>query len=154
MTVLDNLKSDEIRHKYIQSFVNTGSNYYMERIAQKIEFSDGLCYTGYLWDCLINPQVISGEQIAQILEDKKSIFIMWDINSCDRIFIPNYWKYPKSSVLHVDKWLDDLRKDLPEDIYVFDDTFKWSAVYTHETDLENNPYCIYIDKGFESNRYI
>ena len=59
MNILDNLKSDELRAEYIRNFVDTAKDYFVELIERKTEFSDGLCYTGYLWDCLKNPQVIS-----------------------------------------------------------------------------------------------
>lgn len=150
MVVLDALQSDELRYKYIRSFVNSTSNYYIEKIERKTRFSDGLCYIGYLWDCLINPQIISENEATQVLKERKKIYIMWDIHSCERILIPHYWKYPKSRILCTDKWLDNLRADLPEDVYLFDDTFGWSVIYTHETDVKGNRYCIYLDKGFRN----
>ena len=36
------------------------------------------------------------------------------------IFIPDYWKYPKTSVLYTGEWSDSLMSDLPEDLYLFD----------------------------------
>lgn len=144
MIVLDFFKSNEIRQQYIRSFVNTHSCYYRDRIEKKTEFSDGLHYDGYLWDCLLNPEIITESKAAQILNAVKNIFIMWDIHSCDRILIPNYWKYPKTSVLVVNEWQAKMAKELPEDIYLFDDSFSWSVVYTHETDTKGNRYCIYL----------
>lgn len=63
MVILDSHKSEEIRTLYIQNFVDIDSSYYIHGIQNKEWFSDGLCYTGYLWDCLINPKVISESQI-------------------------------------------------------------------------------------------
>lgn len=148
MIIADALQSDELRCKYIQSFIHTTSNYYIEKIERKTRFRDGLCYVGYLWDCLINPQSISENEATQILQGKRKIFIMWDIHSCERILIPHYWKYPKTRILFTHQWFDALKSDLPEDIYVFDDTFRWSVIFTHETDMKGNRYCIYVDKGF------
>lgn len=144
MIILDLKKSDELRYKYIEKFVNTSSPYYKEGIEQKRRFSDGLCYTGYLWDCFINPKVVPEYQLEQILSKKHNFYIMWDIHSSEKIFIPNYWKFPKLNVLYVESWLQDLRQELPEDIYIFDETFSWSAVFTHETDLNNDNYCLYL----------
>ena len=59
MKILDAVKSDKLRSKYIQNFVDTTKKYYIELIENKTEFSDGLCYIGYLWDCLKDPKVIS-----------------------------------------------------------------------------------------------
>lgn len=147
MVVLEALQSDELRYKYIQSFVDVTSNYYIENIQRKVKFRDGLCYIGYLWDCLINPQIVSENEAAKILQEKTKIFIMWDIHSCERILIPHYWKYPKSRILYTDQWSEALRVDLPEDVYLFDDTFSWSVIYTHETDAQGNSYCIYLNQG-------
>ena len=151
MIVLDSNKSDAIRQKYIETFVDTESKYYAEKIEKRIEFSDGLCYIGYLWDCLKKPNVVSEDELEKVLKDKKCFYIMWDIHSADRILIPDYWKYPKSSILVTDNWSSEIKSELPEDIYMFDDTFTWSAVYTHETDAKENPYCIYLSKQVKSN---
>lgn len=147
MIILDTPQSEMLRSKYIQNFVDTTKNYYVELIEQKTQFSDGLCYTGYLWDCLKNPQVLSEEEAAVILQEKRNIYIMWDIHSCERIFVPNYWKYPKTSVLCVNTWSEAIKLDLPEDMYLFDDTFCWSVIFTHETDEQNNNYCVYVKKA-------
>lgn len=32
--------------------------------------------------------------------------------------------------------------NLPEDIYIVDDTFEWSIALTHETDAQQNRYCL------------
>lgn len=71
---------------------------------------------------------------------------MWDIHSCDKILIPNYWKFPKTQVLYTDGWKEIFKNDLPEDIYVFDETFCWSVVYTHETDEDDKRYCLLVRK--------
>lgn len=150
MIILDSSKSDALRCDYIKKFVNTTSAYYKENIERKMMFSDGLCYTGYLWDCLLNPSIISEREADQLLQEKRRIFIMWDIHSCERIFIPNYWKFPKTKVLCADSWWETFKDDLPEDVYVFDDTFSWSVIYTHETDVKDERYCLFVDKGFRN----
>ena len=40
--------------------------------------------------------------------------------------------------------------DLPEDIYIFDDTYSWDTyswtiALTHETDAQERPYCLFTD---------
>jgi hypothetical protein len=145
MLVFDSKKSDILRLKFINTFVNTGSDYYIKHVKNRQMFSDGLCYTGYLWDCLLSPKIISESELNQILCEKQNIFIMWDIHTCDQIFIPDYWKFPKSSVLFVENWTDELKVDLPEDIYIFDENFNWAAVYTHEDDFEGNRWCLLVE---------
>ena len=73
MKIIKLLESTKLRKLFIQTFVNTASDYYINRINKLIEFSDGLCYTGYLWDCLKNPCVVSEDNINDILKNKKNI---------------------------------------------------------------------------------
>ena len=143
--ILDAVKSDKLRSRYIQNFVDTTKKYYIELIENKTEFSDGLCYIGYLWDCLKDPRVISEAEASRILQGKQDLYIMWDIHSCQRIHSPNYWKYPKTSVLTTNMWSDAFKSNLPKDIYLFDDTFRWSVIFTHETDEKENNYYLYVE---------
>ena len=150
ITILDSTKSDTLRCEYIKNFINTSSLYYKENIERKILFSDGLCYTGYLWDCLLKPTVISECKANQFLQGKRRMCIMWDIHSCERILIPNYWKFPKTKIISTDAGIESFKHDLPEDVYIFDDTFSWSVIYTHETDEKWDRYCLFVDKGFRN----
>ena len=52
LTVIGTQKSNILRKKYISTFVNTESRLYIDRIKTLKQYSDGMCYTGYLWDCL------------------------------------------------------------------------------------------------------
>lgn len=125
----------ELREKYINKFINTCSEHYIKYVRDKKTFVDGLCYTGYLWDCYENFYVCTEVFCEQFLKDKQDIFIMWDIHSSERILIPDYWKYPRESVLCIESWnKNKYMRDLPEDIYLFDATFSWSIAYTHEED--------------------
>lgn len=75
--------------------------------------------------------------LCEELLNKKEVLVLWDIHSCDRIFIENYWKFPKDKVIMVDaKWLIDGLEYLPEDIYIFDYNFSWTYIITHEYDDE------------------
>lgn len=145
MTVLGQSKSDILRNEYISAFVNCDSPHYRKYIEQKRMFTDGMCYVGYLWDCLLNMDVISEYRAKMMLTEKRDVFIMWDIHSCERIFIPDYWKYPKTSVLYAAEWSDSLMSDLPEDLYLFDETFMWSVIFTHETNDKGRRYCLYVE---------
>ena len=147
MIILDSAASDCLRCKYIETFVNTKSLYYVENIKQKTFFNDGLCYVGYLWDCLKKTNIISESEAEIFLQKKGKVFIMWDIHSSEMILIPNYWKYPKTQILCADQWSNEFKPNLPEDLYIFDDTFSWSIIYTHETDEKGNPYCLCIKKA-------
>ena len=156
MIILDDEESVRIRNKYIQSFIDTTSTYYVDKIRAQKRYTDGMCYTGYLWDCLLEKKVIPEQQGVQLLNKKRDIYLMWDIHSAQKILVPNYWKYPKKSVLLAKKWESDMMKELPEDLYLFDSSFLWSVVFTHETDLEGKRYCLWVirsgdDKGTSSS---
>ena len=76
MTILNSTKSDMLRCEYIKNFVNTSSLYYKKNIEQKTLFSDGLCYTGYLWDCLLKPTVISEYKAEQFERQRKRLALI------------------------------------------------------------------------------
>lgn len=159
LNILDQSTSDSIRERYIRCFIDENSEHYHTLIEKKISYIDGFCYKGYLWDCCKMPVIITEGQADRIMQTKKNVYIMWDINSCENIFIPGYWKYPKSKILFAQRWFKDYERVLPEDIYLFDDSFEWSVVYTHETMLDNSRYCLYLDNysprelfGYNLNR--
>ena len=68
-----------------------------------------------------------------------------------KIVIPNYWKFPKDTVLRVPSaalvralgysWHDavDGRAILPEDLYLFDVDMTFSLIPTHEHRYEDSP---------------
>ncbi len=142
MLMYDAKESSLIRKKYIHSFVNTKSVYYKKHVRKKKRYCDGLCYDGYLWDCLSCSQSISEEEARNTLFRKNEILIMWDIHSCEKIWIPHYWRYPKTAVLQLDIWNSDLEITFPEDIYCFDSSYSWSIILTHETDQDNKRWCM------------
>ena len=141
MTVLPTTESDSLRTAYVGQFINTASQHYQRYIAKYESFSDGLCYTGYLWDCLRQKRQATEEEIRTFLAQKAHVFVMWDVHSQDRIRIRDYWKFPKRSVLSADAGdvLDSLRY-LPEDLYIFDDSLDWTCVLTHE-DVDGHRLC-------------
>ena len=143
MKKLNFIKSSFLRRKYIKKFVDTSSNYYKYNIKNKQTFCDGRCYVGYLWDCLKFLNIITENDAVKELQSKRKIYIMWDIHTCERILIPNYWKFPKKSLLYVSEWGEISTKDLPEDIYIFDSSFAWSIVFTHEDIEPDKRYCLY-----------
>lgn len=137
--------AEHFRSAYVDKFINTNSEYYKKHIEFKRQFSDGMCYTGYLWDCLINPSVIKIQEIVNFRVVLKNVLVFWDIHSKDRILIPDYWKFGKDHVLKLkfDSLIDNL-KYLPEDLYIFDESLEWTIVLTHE---DNNGERICIKSG-------
>lgn len=144
MEILVGSKAEQLRKKYVDCFIDTDLDYYFSGIEKRIMCSDGMCYTGYLWDCLKNKFVMSEQECLRYIENTESIYVFWDIHSKDRIFIPDYWKYPKESFLKMQfREFVEKSNSFPEDIYVVDETFAWSIAFTHETDIQQKRYCLF-----------
>ena len=142
MKIIRNQSANSIRNRFIETFINKKCEAYVNDISKPFQCSDGICYTSYLWDALKNPSLVSEENIKENLKHFKKFYIMWDIHSKDYIFIPNYWKYPKECILLLTAVeFRKMQNDLPEDIYVFDDSFNWTYVYTHE-EMNGKRYCL------------
>lgn len=130
-------------NKYIKLFVNTKNDYYINYIFNRKCYSDGLCYTGYMWDVFKSSKIISYEEAIKKILSKKELFVCWDIHSKENIFIENYWQYPKRSIIQLssEEFIETLDK-FPEDIYIFDTSFSWTIAFTHE-EIHAERYCLY-----------
>ncbi len=138
MNMFTGKEADELRELFINSFVDTSTEKYCKNIQTRVLFSDGLCYCGYLWEYLYNCNIISYKKACDFLTARDTLlYIFWDIHTKERIWIPDYWKYPKDAVLAVSP-LDLLQilPTLPEDCYFFDSSLAWAIALTHE---ENKP---------------
>ena len=68
--------------------------------------------------------------------------MFWDIHSCERILIKDYWRFEKDAVLQMSmNLLLENEMYLPEDIYIVDKDFSWTMVKTHE-DIDGKRYCL------------
>jgi hypothetical protein len=140
VTILQTDDGQRIRQKYINTFVNIDCSYYESRISTTRHFSDGDFYTGYLWDCIKHWEAIPKEQLIPLMKTiNKSVFVFWDLHSSDLILITDYWKFPRNSVLllNSEKLLEGIQY-LPEDIYIFDESFSWSYINIHEEDCNGD----------------
>lgn len=140
--ILDKQRGNELRKQYIDCFIDNNQKSYHEQIERKHKFVDGYCYLGYLWDYLIDREIVSEEYIESISKKLGQVYVFWDIHSSERIFIKDYWRFDKDAMIKLD--FDMLLaglKHLPEDIYIFDDTLKWTIAYTHE-EIADRKYCL------------
>jgi hypothetical protein len=134
VVVIDGERADQIRAAYIARFVDTTSAYYRTRIATRRRFRDGDHYTGYLWDCLKQAELVPAAHI--IKSDRRLdylVWVFWDLHSKQQQMLPNYWKFPKAAVIEV-LYRDLLAglHHLPEDIYITDKGMTWTVILTHE----------------------
>ena len=140
--IIDKKSSDKIRTNYINKFVNVNSKMYKEQIMTMHKFKDGYCYLGYLWDYLKDPVIVNQNYITEVLKYNNIIYVLWHIHSCERIFINNYWKFRKDAVIKLKLELFIKGKEyLPEDLYIFDESFSWTLIQTHEY-VNGKRYCL------------
>lgn len=156
--IVPNEKAKVLRESFIQNFINTTSGHYKKHIAALIHYTDGMFYDGYLWECLQDndnyQKECKMETAAEFLKNKKSVFVMWDLFSKERILDHRRFslEYPKDIVISMhgnllgqkieEEWNNELAawadgcqcQDLwlPEDIYCFDESMDWYAIFTHE----------------------
>lgn len=151
-------KAQHLRQSFIRQFVDTTGSHYQKHIATLIPYSDGLYYDGYLWECLLDndnyQKMCSMETAAAFLNDKTTVFAMWDLFSNERVRDYKRFSldYPKNTVIsaqgdflghqiteewntELDAWqngyqLYDLW--LPADLYCFDESMSWYTIFTHE----------------------
>lgn len=137
--LLGEKESSGIRELYIDTFLDVNSKYYQERILKTV---DSIFHAGYFWDIFKNPKIIKKSKILhQINCLQNDIYVIWDNNIYNRGI-----KYPIFAVLQVSpKDFESLLPELPEDIYIFDDTFTWTYALTHE-EIDGKDYCLECNK--------
>lgn len=161
MKELNVFESRRIRDLFINSFVDQTTERY-----KMIEEIDSQHYALYLWDTLLKPfstKVNYYSAINHLQNSSNKVFLMMDIQSINKdseesefnLYLKkhNYnresvFELPASEVAELYRidneihtsWLpSDL--NLLEDIYVFDESFKWLIVFTHEqVDLIDTNY--------------
>jgi len=130
------------RQAYLEAFIDTSSEHYLRHIASPRQFSDGVHYEGYLWDCLRSPSRITIQRFRNEVLRLPKVFVMADDHSRDRIPGAPLWPYPPYSVARFkSQHLLDSLQSLPEDIYVFDSLVSWTLVLTHEDDGRRRICC-------------
>lgn len=140
---LDGAESGRIRQSFVESFIDQENPDYTERIGTLKPFSDGLAYSGYLWDFLRTPTVVNEDALWRRLLGFERLLIMWDLHSSDRIRIPDYWKFGKTSVLVASSAIAyEGRAFLPEDLYLFDYSYRWVGILTHEY-IDDRRHCLW-----------
>lgn len=108
-------------------------------------FPDGPSYEGYLWDYLIQRSQIDERELWKRLTLRSPVYAMWDLHSVDRVLIPDYFRFPRGTVIY--GGVEEIRVGinlLPEDIYFFDADCEWAGARTHEND-GGTRYCIWSD---------
>jgi hypothetical protein len=130
------------RQAYLNAFVDTAKEYYQRNIASPRQFSDGVHYTGYLWDCLRSPIHITIQRFRLEVVRHPEVYVLADDHSRDRIRGAPLWPYPAYSVARFEpQALLEALDSLPEDIYVFDSSLSWTLILTHEHSRKRRICC-------------
>ena len=158
-------KAAALRKAFIQKFIDMTSDHYQKHIATLVQDTDGLCYDGYLWNCLQDnkkwKKECCMEDAAAFLRDKKHVFLMWDLFSKERLSDRRLsLENPKDTIISIegsllsqkiveewnneqDAWTSGFQCQglwFPEDVYCFDESLSWYVIFTHETwDSWTNP---------------
>lgn len=142
MDIITGKSYEELREFYILSFAS--DEYYTKQINKNVaaQLSSN---SDYIWDNLKNYSRCSEHYCFELIKSKSQIYLMWDTFDNYEIEDSNYWKYPRYSILHMTS--SDFFKyynTFPEDLYIFDLTYEWSVILTHEDYRDNKRYCLKI----------
>lgn len=120
------------RECFIEAFVDRKSPFYTERILKPTACPDGVCYYGYLWECLKKPELVSMTFVMHFLGIRtEPIHAMCDLHP--RPYFPRNWNWSQNTVFtFLPEDAQQMIDMLPEDCYFFDDSFSWAIALTHE----------------------
>jgi len=129
-------EADSLRKRFVDRFVDTESTGWKRILERTREYKDGVAYQGYLWEALARWERMSEDDVLAELERADGTWLaLWDVNTSENIFVPDYWKFPKSAILRgAPATLAAGRELLPEDVYFVPDDFAYALVLTHEHD--------------------
>ena len=129
-------EADELRKRFVERFVDTESTGWKRILERTREYEDGIVYQGYLWEALACWERVSEADVVRELEAAGGTWLaLWDVNTSENIFTPDYWKFPKSAILRgAPATLAAGRELLPEDVYFVPEDFAYALVLTHEHD--------------------
>ncbi len=141
VAILPRGEAREVRGRYIGTFVLAGC----EECRRIIELSaayPATTYWGYLWDCLRDPVAVDCQFADSLVGTLGEVLVLWDLHPDGRVLVEDYWKFGRDDVLRLDYGLllGNLRH-LPEDIYIFDRSFSWTLVLTHEY-VDDKRWCV------------
>jgi hypothetical protein len=116
-------QSFKLRQEYIYNFVKMNSLEYN----RYTKSSDG-----YLWESLIQYNIISLDEVKSSLDKLDTVLFFWDSHPS----LPLLYSIGKKTIFTIDhkkliQYYCD--KNIPEDIYIFDKSLTWTIVLTHES---------------------
>ena len=118
-----------LRKQYADSFLAVERPYFRERV-QNVQHA---AYSGYLWDCVANPEIISADVFLRGLCCYKAAFFMSDCHPAEKAENDVSRDLLSGSVFRA-RVIDvaAVLGQLPEDLYFFDEDMGWTLIVTHE----------------------
>lgn len=152
--------AEEIRQRYIECFVDSKEKFkeaHNREFVARLEDFDKWYDGAFIWDKITNKAKVTsiGQSLEQLRSKAGNVLFMSEgkdfKGSCHMIFnseeIQGFVARANAKELaekisyewyeSVKQYLESqtiMEKTLPEDLYVFDESFEWTIVFTHETD--------------------
>lgn len=139
--------AEDLRERFVDVRVDPRYADEAAEALRPVRFSDGPAYKGYLWDFLSDKEVVSVDELWRRVRPVPEVYAMWDLHSVEGVRIPNYFQFPRGTVIRTDP--ATLRcglEYLPEDLYIFDETLKWAGALTHEF-VDDSRFCLWSGDG-------
>ncbi len=135
--------ADKLRADFIEKHTDSSLPFY-NNVMGMTEHSDGLCYSGYIWEVMKSPRVIGRAEALALLKTKGNVYVMWDVRTMENVSEAFRYKVPKDMVIKVrsDVLAKQLEYDftnisdasfIPLDFYAFDDSLEWYIAFTAES---------------------
>ena len=134
--ILSPAEARAIRARFHETFLDTASDFYRDRkIGTFVYHPSGKGNQhGCMWDCLRAYRRATWDEIRAAIADSREVLVMWDIMNLNP-YTPPEVAHPfgpdaviacRPAILEIGLGL------LPDDLYIFDRTFEWAGVLTHE----------------------
>lgn len=117
--VLPDAEAGAVRHRFAGAFLRAGG------------------HEPPMWNALRHRQRVSLARLWATVAGRETVMVMWDHPDLSAGRPPHPTAFSPCAVLECR--VADLERGvdwLPDDLYVFDDTYTWSAVFTHQADVD------------------
>jgi hypothetical protein len=134
--ILSLAEARAVRARFHETFLDTSSDFYRERnIGTFIYHPSGKGnQQNCMWDCLRAYRRATWEEIKAVMENSREVLVMWDIMNPNP-YAPAEGDSPFSRDAVIacrSEYLEVGLHLLPEDLYIFDRTYQWAGILTHE----------------------
>lgn len=148
-------EAHEMRELFRHAFLDSTCEHYKKFLKP---FSDSTnreqAYWGYMWDCINRKacDIICGNPkeifslYKQYVDGNRRQIVLWDVH--DKRFDGTIEKlhpvFQTNGALAITLDCYQEKTDIyPEDLYFFDDSFTWAAIFTHEYE-KGQRYCLWL----------